>query len=50
MTAEIIYLPVPRELTPEQKAHWEQQLEFAERAVETAKRMLGLLQVEVGVE
>lgn len=47
---EIIYMPVPREMTPEQRAHWENQLEAAERAVEVAKRMLGILAVEKGLE
>lgn len=47
---EIVYLPAPTELTPEQREHWESQLEAAERAVETAKRMLGLLAVEKGLE
>ena len=37
MTAQIIYMPVPRELTPQQIDHWENQLEAAERAVEVAK-------------
>lgn len=31
------------ELSDSQREYWEQQLEFAERAVEVAKRMLGLL-------
>jgi len=47
---EIIYLPPPKELTPEQREHWENQLEAAERAVEVAKRMLGMLAVEKGLE
>ncbi len=47
---EIIYLPTPKELTPEQREHWENQLEVAERAVETAKRMLGILAVERGID
>jgi hypothetical protein len=50
MSAEIIYMPVPREMTPEQTAHWEHQLEAAERAVEVAKRMLGRLSIERGLE
>lgn len=44
------YLPPPRELTPEQHEHWEHQLEVAERAVEVAKRMLGMLAVEKGLK
>jgi len=50
VSAEIYYLPVPSELTPEQREHWEDQLENAERAVEVAKRMLGMLVTEVGLE
>lgn len=46
---EIIYLPPPTELSAGQQDHWEQQLENAERAVEVAKRMLGLIPMEVGV-
>lgn len=44
------YLPPPRELTPEQQEHWENQLEAAERAVEVAKRMLGRVGLEKGLE
>ena len=47
---ELIYMPTPRELTPEQREHWEHQLEAAERAVEVAKRMLGMLAIEKGLE
>lgn len=47
---EVIDMPVPRQLTPEQREHWENQLEDAERAVEYAKRMLGMLAVEKGLE
>ena len=46
---EVLYMAPPKELTPEQRNHWEEQLEFAERAVEVAKRMLGLIPIEVGV-
>lgn len=49
MTAEIHHLPV-RELTPEQEQYWHEQLEIAERKVEYAKRMLGLIAVEKGIE
>lgn len=45
----IVYLPPPRELTPQQREHWENQLEAAERAVEVAKRMLGQLAIENGL-
>lgn len=48
--AEIIYLPVPKQLTPEQQEYWEDQLEKAERAVENALRMLGRLGIERGLE
>lgn len=47
---EVIYMPAPKELSPEQRAYWEQQLEYAEKAVEVAKRMLGMLAVEKGLE
>lgn len=47
---EIIHLPTPKELTPEQEEHWWNQLEIAERQVEYAKRMLGILAVEKGLE
>lgn len=45
----IRFMPVPKELTVEQTEHWETQLEFAERAVEVALRMLGRLPVELGL-
>lgn len=47
---ELIHMPVPKVLTPEQREHWENQLEAAERAVEVAKRMLGRLAIEKGLE
>ena len=47
---EIIDMPVPKVLSPEQQEHWENQLEAAERAVEYAKRMLGILAVEKGLQ
>lgn len=47
--AEVLYLPT-RELTPEQHDYWLQQLEVAERAVEYAKRMLGTLAIERGLQ
>lgn len=50
MSGEIIYMPPPKELTPEQRDYWTNQLEIAERAVETAKRMLGQLATERGLE
>lgn len=46
---EVIYMPPPKELTPEQREHWERHLENSERAVALAKRMLGLIPIEVGV-
>lgn len=48
--AEIIYLPPPKELTPEQREHWEQVLENAERLRENALRMLGRIGVERGLD
>ena len=48
---EVIDMPVPKnELSPQQREHWERRLEDAERAVEYAKRMLGMLAVEKGLE
>lgn len=47
---EVIFMPVPAELSQDQRIHWENQLEAAERAVETAKRMLGRLGVERGLD
>lgn len=47
---EIIYLPRPKELTPEQKAYWEGELELAERRVEDVMRILGYLALEDGLE
>lgn len=44
---------VPRKetkLTPEQETYWWEQLEIGERKVEYAKRMLGILAIEKGVE
>lgn len=49
MSAEIIYMPVPKELSQGQRDHWENQLEAAERARETALRMLGRLPIELGL-
>jgi len=43
------YLPVPQELSPLQREHWEQALENAERQREYALRMLGRLGVERGL-
>ena len=61
---EIIYLPVPEKLTPEQREYWHSQaaywgvheenaekaLEVAQRGRENALRMLGMLGVERGLE
>jgi hypothetical protein len=47
----IPFAPKPEtELTEEQEAYWWEQLEFAERKVEYAKRMLGLVAVEKGLK
>lgn len=48
--ATVIYLPTPEKLTPEQREHWEQKLEAAERDVEHYMRMLGYFAVEKGLE
>lgn len=62
--AEIIYLPVPSQLTTEQRQHWQDQAAYwlikeedAERAVEYAGRqrenslrMLGMIGVERGLD
>lgn len=45
-TDNVLYLPVPRELSQSQREHWEHQLEIAERAREFALRMLGRTGVE----
>lgn len=42
----VIYMPAPRELTPEQRDHWESTLEAAERLRENSLRMLGRLPIE----
>ena len=47
--APIIYMPVPETLTPEQKEHWESELEKAERRVEDCMRILGYLAIERGL-
>ena len=47
---EVLPLVPKTELTPEQEEYWWEQLEIAERKVEYAKRMLGLLAIEKGVE
>jgi hypothetical protein len=60
---EVIYLPVPEQLTSEQRQHWQSQaaywgvreedaqtaLEYAQRQRENALRMLGMLGVENGL-
>ena len=60
---EIIYLPIPKTLTPEQRQHWFEQagywgereedafraLEYAQRQREAALRMLGMIGVELGL-
>lgn len=62
--AEIIYLPVPSQLDPEQRQHWQDQAAYwlitqenAERAVEYAGRqrenslrMLGMIGTERGLD
>lgn len=50
MEDNIRYLPTPKELTPEQRDYWEEQLEVCERAMETALRMLGRLGTEKGLD
>jgi Txe/YoeB family toxin of Txe-Axe toxin-antitoxin module len=45
----VVYLPVPEKLTPEQKEYWERVLEDAERLRENALRMLGRLPPEKGL-
>lgn len=60
---EIIYLPTPDKMTPEQRQHWLDQagywseheeiaqraLEYAQRQRENALRMLGMLGIERGL-
>lgn len=47
--AEVIPFVPKHKLTPEQEEWWWEQLEAAERKVEYAKRMLGLIAIEAGV-
>ena len=61
--AEIIYMPTPKTLLPEQRQHWQEQasywgvreddaqvaLEYAQRHRQDALRMLGMLAVERGI-
>ena len=47
--SDVIPFTPKRELSPEQEAYWWEQLEFAERKVEYAKRVLGIISVEKGV-
>lgn len=50
----IYHLPSPeercRDLTPEQEAYWWEQYEISSRAVQYAKKQLGILAVEKGLE
>ena len=60
---ELIYLPTPAKLTPEQRRHWHDQaaywgvheeyvqtaLDYAQRQRENALRMLGMIGVENGL-
>jgi len=62
-TDNVRYLPVPRQLTPEQRQHWRDQaaywgvkeedsmtaLEYAQRQRENALRMLGMIETERGL-
>lgn len=45
----VIYMPAPEVLTDEQRRHWEQVYEDADRLRENALRMLGLLGIERGL-
>ena len=45
----VIYLPPPKDLSPQQIEHWERALETAERMRENALRVLGRLPVELGL-
>ena len=38
------------ELSDSQRKHWEQQLEYAKKAVEVAEKMLGIIAVKEEVE
>lgn len=46
----VVYLPPPKELSPEQIAHWEAYLEQCERGRENALRVLGRLGIEEGTK
>jgi hypothetical protein len=64
MEAKIYHLPPPKELTPEQRLHWQERAadweiqaedslrayEYACRQRESALRMLGMIAVERGLE
>lgn len=47
---EVIHVNFNKELNDSQRNHWWHQLESAERAVEVAKRVLGILQIEQGLD
>lgn len=47
---ELLFLPPPKELSPQQREHWEQTLETAERLRENALRVLGRLPLERGLD
>lgn len=38
------------ELSDSQRKHWEQQLEYAKKAVEVAEKMLGIIAVKEVIE
>lgn len=61
---ELIFMPTPSHLNPEQRVHWREQaaywacreedavaaLEYAQRQRENALRMLGMIGVEKGLD
>lgn len=48
--AEIIYLPLPKVETVDQRNYWWDELEKAERRAEDIRRLLGVVAIERGVE
>lgn len=48
--AKIIYLPIPKVDTQDQRDYWWDELEKAERRAEDIRRVLGILAVERGLD
>lgn len=48
--AKIIYLPLPKVETIDQREYWWDELEKAERRAEDIRRVLGILGIERGLD